>query len=102
MAGVTAAGALAEVSRALTSFHEPQEVLDLILGHLCALTGSSGALMVQVGADERIRVTASRGLVTPLRELLPAHDRDGLAMTAITERRTVESADILNYPAIRL
>src|SRR6185369_12606583 len=99
---LTPARALAEVSRALTASHEPQDVFTLILDRLCVLVGATSAALVQVGADERVRVIASRGLATPLRELRPAHDRDGLAMTAITERRTVWSADILSDPAVKL
>jgi PAS domain S-box-containing protein len=94
--------ALAEIGRALASSREPREVLDLVLDRLCELVCASRAMLVVVGPDERVRVTASRGLTNVIREVLPRHPRDGVAITAITERRTVSSRDVLNDPVVEL
>jgi PAS domain S-box-containing protein len=98
----TAARAQAEVARAIAASHDPQAILELILDRTLDVIGATKAFVVLVGSDERVRITASRGLVSPLREVLPRHDRDGVAMTAMTERRPVWSTDVLNDPAIDL
>src|SRR5262245_32248606 len=96
------ARALAEVSRALTSSRESQDVLSLLLDRACTVLRAQQGMVISVGADERIRVIASRGLLGTVCEILPRHARDGLAMTAITERRAVWSRDVLNDPEIPL
>ncbi len=97
-----AAGALADVGRAIATSRETHAVLDLIVDRACALLAARQSFVVLVAADERLRIAASRGLVGQLRELLPRHDRDGVAMAAMTERRAVWSADVMNDPAIDL
>ena len=93
---------LADVGRALSSSREPREIIDLILDGLSPLLDATRTVLIVVGADQRIRMTAFRGLNTRIRELLPRSGRDGLAMAAITERRTLWSADVLNDPALDL
>ena len=96
------ARALAEVGRALASSRESPQVFDLLLEQACTVLGAPQGMLIVVGTDERIRMIASRGLRSRAREVLPRHDRDGIAMTCITERRTLWSADVLNDPAISL
>src|SRR5262249_17154252 len=98
----SAVRALGEIGRLLASSRELREGLDLILDHAVALCSASHAMVILVGADERIRIAASRGLESHVRELLPQGGRDGIAMTAITERRSVTSPDVLNDLAIEL
>jgi GAF domain-containing protein len=94
------ARAQAEVARAVAESREPRTVLEPAAARLHALIGARQCFVIVVRGDQRVRVVASSGLVSPLREVLPAHDRDGIAMPAMTERRTVASHDILNDPAI--
>ncbi len=97
-----AARAQAEVARAIASSRDIEAVLDLVVDRARALVEARQCFIVLLGADERVRITASRGLVSASRELLPRHGRDGVAMASITERRPVWSADVLNDPAIDL
>jgi PAS domain S-box-containing protein len=97
-----AAGALAEVARAIALSREPQAILDLIVDRARTALAAQRSFVIQVLADERVRITASRGLISRSRELLPRHGREGVAMTAIAERRPVWSRDVLNDPAIEL
>jgi PAS domain S-box-containing protein len=96
------ARAQAEVARAIATSHEAQAVLDLVVERVRALLGARVCFVILVGGDQRVRITASTGLRSGHREVLPRHDRDGIAMTAMTERRPVWSADVLNDPAIYL
>ncbi len=96
-----AARAQAEVARAIASSRDLEAVLDLVVERVRALLGAQKAALMDVGADERLRILAARGFVTPLpemRELRPRHARDGIPMIAMTERRPVWSADCLHQP----
>jgi PAS domain S-box-containing protein len=96
------ARALADVARAIASSREVAAVLDLVVERAHAVLGVQQCFLILVRDDERIRITAARGLRSRRREVLPQHPRDSVAMTAITERRAVWSADVLNDPAIEL
>ncbi|PYN42904.1 MAG: hypothetical protein DMD95_15425 [Candidatus Rokuibacteriota bacterium] len=100
--GTAAAGAQAEVARAIALSREPGAILDLIVDRACTALAAQRCFVIQVGADERVRITASRGLISRSRELLPRHGREGVSMTAIAERRPVWSRDVLNDPVIEL
>ena len=94
--------ALAEMARVIASSRDPDAVLDLAVDHARTLLQARQSFVVLVGADERVRITASRGLSSPLREFLPQHGRDGIAMSAITRGGPVWSADVLGDSAIDL
>jgi GAF domain-containing protein len=100
--GAGAAGAQAEVARAIALSREPGAILDLIVDRARTALAAQRCFVIQVGTDERIRITASRRLISRSRELLPRHGREGVSMTAIAERRPVWSRDVLNDPAIEL
>src|SRR6185369_7780870 len=97
--GYGPARAQAEVARAIALSRDADAILDLIVDRACTALGAQRCFVIQVGADERIRITASRGLISRSRELLPRHGREGVSMTALTERRPIWSADVLNDPA---
>ena len=65
------AGAQAEVARAIALSREPQAILDLIVDRARTALAAQRCFVIQVGADERVRITASRGLISRRRELLP-------------------------------
>jgi GAF domain-containing protein len=94
--------AQADVARVAVQSHEPQAALDLLVNRLRALLRARQCFVILVGVDQRLRITASSGLSTRHREVLPLHERDGIGLTAMIERRTVSSADVLNDPAIDL
>jgi len=100
--GYGPARAQAEVARAIALSRDADAILDLIVDRACTALGAQRCFVIQVGADERIRITASRGLISRSRELLPRHGREGVSMTALTERRPIWSADVLNDPALEL
>jgi PAS domain S-box-containing protein len=94
--------AQADVARVAAQSHEPQAVLDLLVHRLRALLRARQCFVILVGDDQRLRITASSGLSTRHREILPLHERDGIGLTAMVERRAVSSVDVLNDPAIDL
>src|SRR5262245_49036414 len=96
------ARALADVARAIASSHDLEVVLGMIAEQVCALVDAQRSLVVLLGAGEHIRLVASHGLANRFAELRPRHRHDGLAMTAITERRPVWSADVLRDPSFDL
>ena len=100
--GAAVAGALAEVARAIALSPEPEAILDLIVDRARPALAAQRCFVIQVLADERVRITASRGLISRSRELLPRHSREGVSMMALAERRPVWSRDVLNDPAIEL
>ena len=93
---------LAEVAGAAATSRDSQAVLDLLVARVRVLLHARACFVILVGTDQRVRVTASSGLVTRFREVWPQHDRDGLAMTAMADRRTIVSEDVLNDSVIAL
>jgi GAF domain-containing protein len=94
--------AQADVARVAVQSHEPQAALDLLVNRLRALLRARQCFVILVEGDQRLRITAWSGLSTRHREVLPLHERDGIGLTAMVERRAVSSADVLNDPAIDL
>src|SRR5436309_15527141 len=92
--------AQAEIARAAVVSRDARPVLELVVARLHVLLHARQCFAILVRDDQRVRIEAASGLESRLREVAPRHDRDGIAMTAMTERRTVSSADVLNDPAI--
>ncbi|RMF88204.1 MAG: GAF domain-containing protein, partial [Nitrospinota bacterium] len=98
--------ALLEVGQAITGSLDLQEVLDMIVARACSLlhTQRAGlALITYEGNDMVPRFVAQRGLSsTFITRIRPRHWRDGTTFMAITKRRPIWSADLLNDPAFEL
>jgi len=90
------------VARAVVASHDAQPVLDLIADRLRALLGASRCFTVLLGRDLRVRIAASSGLAATPPPIAPAHDRDGIVLTAMAERRVVSSSDVLSDPAFAM
>jgi GAF domain-containing protein/ActR/RegA family two-component response regulator len=97
---------IVEVGRAITSLLDLGDVLELIVDRACLLLGARRfalALVESEHTESVLRFVARRGLSTAFPERMrPAHWRDGTTPTAISERRTVWSSDLLNDPQIVL
>ena len=100
------AEAVAEVGRAITGSLELTAVLDLIVDHACRLlrTRRSALAVAEREAGGPIyRFAALRGLGDVFPRLVrPRDPRDGTTAMAISERRTVWSADVLGDPTLAL
>src|SRR5262245_41173796 len=96
------ARAHAVVVRAAAGARQARPVLDLVVAHLPSLLDARQCFVMVLRGDQRVRMVASHGLTNPPREVLARHDRDSLAMTAMTERRPMPSADVLADPAVDL
>jgi PAS domain S-box-containing protein len=99
------AEALAELGNAIASSLELKKILSLILDRVCTLLGaqrSSVALVHPEQSGAPWIYQASRGMSPAFQHFKPQHPRDGVSPTAITERRPVWSADLLNDPAFDL
>lgn len=98
--------AVAAVGRAISGSLNLQDVLELIVEQACRLlaTHRSALAIVERDAGGPIyRFAARRGLSDDFpRRIQPRDPRDGTTAMAISERRPVWSADLLNDPAFTL
>jgi PAS domain S-box-containing protein len=95
------AESLAELGRAVASL-DPRHVLETIAARIPDLAGTPGGAVALVMDDGRVRFAAYRGLPAEFAAFEPRHPRDGVTASAISERRPVWSADVLNDPAVAL
>jgi len=100
------ARSMLEVSQAVTSSLDLQAVLELIVDRACQLLGAQKFGLATVEDEQSgsvLRFWARRGLSpTFVDRMRPIHWRDGTTPIAISERRTVWTADLLNDPDIPL
>lgn len=92
---------LAEIGRETASL-DLARVLEVVVERTSLLVGTSRTAVAIREVDGRIRIAAYQGMPDWIRDFAPQHGRDGATATAITERRPVWSADILEDPAFTL
>jgi GAF domain-containing protein len=92
---------LAELARDAVSL-DLARVLEVVVERTSQLIGTSRTAVAIRETDGRIRIVAAQGMPDWIRDFAPQHSRDGATAKAITERRAVWSADILEDPAFSL
>jgi GAF domain-containing protein len=92
---------LAELGRGTASL-DLDRVLAAVVERTSPLLGTARTAVAIREPDGRIRIAAVQGMPDWIKDFAPRHPRDGATAMAITERRPVWSADILEDPAFDL